>query len=146
MTYDEEKKRLGREPVWIVELHLDYCSLIYGAAPCTAAIGTTGADKCYNTNKTCQDKTNYTKTTKVYRFSNVILPPSGDLEFQTINCVDNVDFLPSKIEPGKGIGKRFIPSRSLRKDSGNRTKMSNRRSPSNSVPASRPPIAVATVS
>ena len=113
MTYDEEKKRLGREPVWIVELHLDYCSLIYGAAPCTAAIGTTGADKCYNTNKTCQDKTNYTKTTKVYRFSNVILPPSGDLEFQTINCVDNVDFLPSKIEPGKGIGKRSVVTVSL---------------------------------
>ncbi len=34
-------------------------------------------------------------------------------------------------ERGSGIGRRFIPSRSLRRDSGRRTRMSNLRSPSN---------------
>ena len=108
MTYDEERTKYGRQPVWIVELVLDYCALTYGLSPCTAAIGTSGPAKCFNTNKTCQDKANYTKIGKTYRFSNVILPATSDTTLHAINCVDKVDFLPSRIEPGKGIGKRSV--------------------------------------
>lgn len=49
----------GREPVTIVAIEQDRCALNYGVAPCTAAIGTTGQRKCYNTFKTCQDQENY---------------------------------------------------------------------------------------
>ena len=47
---------------------------------------------------------------------------------------------------GKAIGRRLIASSSERRFSGRRTRMSKRRSPSNSSPASRPPMAVARVS
>jgi hypothetical protein len=49
-----------REPIQIVEIDQDKCSLSYGTAPCEAAIGITGARKCFNTFKTCQDTVNYT--------------------------------------------------------------------------------------
>ncbi len=49
----------GREPLQIVELIQPRCGLTYGSAPCTAAVGTTGDRKCFNTRKTCQDAANY---------------------------------------------------------------------------------------
>lgn len=108
MTYATLKSEFGRRPVWIVEVDLDYCAETYGAAPCTAAVGVTGPAKCYNTRKTCQDPANYNRGTKTYRLSNLILPPSSDLEFQAIPCVEDVTLLPTRIEPGKGIGKRAV--------------------------------------
>lgn len=54
MSYATEKARPGREPCTIVELDLDVCARTYGNAPCTAAVGVTGADRCFNTRKTCQ--------------------------------------------------------------------------------------------
>ncbi len=59
MSYDDQKSRVGRQPVQIVELDLDTCVHTYGTAPCTAAIGVTGTDRCYKARKTCQDPTNY---------------------------------------------------------------------------------------
>jgi hypothetical protein len=49
----------SREPVQIVEIDMDYCSLTYGTAPCTAVLGTTGVKKCFNTFATCQAKSAY---------------------------------------------------------------------------------------
>lgn len=46
-------------PVTLCELRHPKCSHVYGTAPCTAAIGVTGADRCYNTLATCQDPENY---------------------------------------------------------------------------------------
>src|SRR3954465_10733275 len=60
MTYAALKKELGREPVTILEVDLDYCANTYGVAPCTAAVGVTGSAKCFNTRKTCQDANHYT--------------------------------------------------------------------------------------
>ena len=108
MTYDFLKAEAGRRPVWIIEIDLDYCELIYGTSPCLAAIGVTGPEKCYNTRKTCQYPTAYDKGTKTYRFSSEILPPSGEEQFQCIPCIDDVSFLPSRIEPGKGLGRRSV--------------------------------------
>lgn len=50
----------GKEPITIVEIDQDFCSLTYGNSPCTASVGVTGEFKCYNTFKTCQDTANYT--------------------------------------------------------------------------------------
>lgn len=48
-----------RETIVVVELDQDQCRLIYGEAPCGAALGTTADRKCYNTRATCQDRENY---------------------------------------------------------------------------------------
>lgn len=58
----------GREPITIVEIDQDFCSLTYGTAPCTASIPTTGSIKCFNTLKTCQDRANYDKDTLTLKF------------------------------------------------------------------------------
>jgi len=60
----------NREPIQYIEIDVDYCSRTYGSAPCTAALGTTGDYKCFNTYFTCQDKTHFNKTTKTLRFVN----------------------------------------------------------------------------
>lgn len=70
MTYASEKIKAGRRPCTIVEIDQDVCSLTYGCGACTAAIGTTGSRKCYNTRETCQDPVNFTKTSQTLRFSN----------------------------------------------------------------------------
>lgn len=35
-----ENRRMGREPIQIVEIDQDFCNLVYGEVPCTAATGT----------------------------------------------------------------------------------------------------------
>jgi len=60
----------GRQLIQLVEIQQPRCALTYGVAPCTAAIGTTGTDKCYNTNFTCQDTANYDGTDLIkWRFT-----------------------------------------------------------------------------
>lgn len=58
-----------REPVEIVEIDVDYCSLTYGSAPCTAALGTTGVRKCFNMYQHCQDRENFTREALTLRFA-----------------------------------------------------------------------------
>lgn len=58
----------GREPITIVEIDQDFCSLIYGSSPCTAAVGVTGTKKCFNTLRTCQDTTNFDKSSLTLKF------------------------------------------------------------------------------
>lgn len=106
MSYDTRKAELGRQPVYIVEIDLDYCDHTYGTAPCVAAVGVTGLAKCFNTRKTCQDFGNYLAAPKTYRFSNVILPASSDLDFIAIPCISGITMAPTVIDPLNGIGKR----------------------------------------
>lgn len=56
------------EPVQIVEIDIDYCTLSYGTGACTAVLGTTGVRKCFNTFATCQAKAAFNKGTKTIRF------------------------------------------------------------------------------
>ena len=64
MTYSTEAAKFGRIPVAFIECDMDYCGNVYGSSPCTASIGVTGDDKCYNTYATCQDTANFDKTVK----------------------------------------------------------------------------------
>ena len=57
----------GRQPVTIVQIDQPFCSNTFGTAPCTAT-GAAGAE-CYNTFGTCQDKTNFSRSTKQLYFS-----------------------------------------------------------------------------
>lgn len=67
----------GREPLVIVEIDQDLCEEVYSVAPCVAAIGVTGAFKCYNSRKTCQDPANYNITTPTPLTLRFIKPSSS---------------------------------------------------------------------
>lgn len=107
MTYDVLSSQHGKQAVQIVELYIDKCSLIYGTAPCTASIPTTGLDKCFNTAATCQDRANYARATKVLRFStgrvDGIQQPGDGPTFPTLLSVKSA---PTVLTPGKGLGVR----------------------------------------
>ncbi len=102
MSYATELVKVGRQPVTVVELDLDFCTRTNGVAPCTAAVGITGTQKCFNTRKTCQDPNNYASSAKTYRFSTLPLP----LEFQSIPSLRSVSIAPLRLDPGKGLGIR----------------------------------------
>lgn len=89
--------KLGRRPITVVELDLDICPLTYGVSPCTAMLGTTGGQKCFNTFKTCQAPAAYAKATKTYRFcsENAFLP-IGETIFP---CIEDVDIAPTQLKP-----------------------------------------------
>lgn len=105
MTYSTLKLQVGRKPITVVEIDVDFCSNTYGSAPCTAAVGTTGAQKCYNTFGGCQDTANYAKTTKTYRFctQTTLLPVGTNI----LPCVLDVDTVPTKIDT-KGLSERAV--------------------------------------
>ena len=54
--------------ITILELDLDKCENTYSIAPCTAALA--AGQECYNSYPTCQDKANYVKGTKTWKFCN----------------------------------------------------------------------------
>jgi hypothetical protein len=58
---------LAREPLQIVEIDVDQCTLTYGTGDCTAS-GVAGTE-CFNTYFTCQDKGNFDKGTQTLKFS-----------------------------------------------------------------------------
>lgn len=99
MSFNTERKRLGKEPVTLVELDLDFCTLAFSGAPCIA----TGVP-CYNTRNTCKDSENFTKGIKTYtmisRGANV---PVGEVMFP---CVKSVAYSPTKLTFGNGLGYR----------------------------------------
>ena len=107
MSYDTQKIELGREPFQIVEMDIGYCSLTYGVAPCTASIGGTGSQECYNTFATCQDTTNYADSVKTYRFcqkrSNL---PVGENLIPSL--AGPVQIAPTSTTAGQGLGNRSV--------------------------------------
>jgi hypothetical protein len=97
MTYDTLRVKVGRRPVTVVELDLDFCTHVYGTAPCTASVGLTGTQKCFNCYSTCQDTANYTKTVKTYKFtSQSSFLPIGENIFP---CIRSLDIAPVQIDP-----------------------------------------------
>jgi len=90
---------MGRKPLTIVELDLDFCIQEFGVAPCLA----TGA-KCYKTRKTCKYPLAYSTTPKTYRFcENIAGLPVG---LDAIPCIKTVSTAPTRITPSKGLGYR----------------------------------------
>ncbi len=107
MTYDTLKDQFGKTAVQIVEIYMDRCTRTYGSSPCTAVLGTTGPQKCFNTFNTCQDKANYLSSPKIYRFAttrvdNIQAPGDGP----TFPTLLNVDTAPTVLTPGTGLGIR----------------------------------------
>lgn len=102
MSYSSESAKYGRIPTVFVELDMDFCALRSGIGACTAT--QTGDAKCYNTYSTCNDKTNFNKTTKTYRFceQNADLP----VGWSAIPLLKSVSFASQEITPNKGLGVR----------------------------------------
>jgi hypothetical protein len=86
------------------ELILKPCAHTYGSSPCTAALGTTGTKKCYNSPATCQDPANFLKTEQVVRWA----MPSGDLpiDIDAIASIESIAITPQKLAPGENSGIR----------------------------------------
>lgn len=87
-----------------VEIDLRYCSRTYGVAPCTAQLGVTGAEKCFNTRKTCQDIAHYAETPTTIRFmKNTSYAPRSPY---AIPSVTDVSFSPGEVSLGGDLGVR----------------------------------------
>lgn len=99
-----DENTLGREVIVIVEIDQDFCSRTYGVAPCTAAIGTTGTFKCYNTRTTCQDSDNYlTGTAITLRFCSKAADfPTGAETVQYLPFVESVSTSPMELNIAAG--------------------------------------------
>jgi len=98
MSYTEYKNKISRVPIVLVKIYLDWCENTFGVSPCTA----TGTP-CYNTFFTCKDKTNYSKTTKVYKFTSADapLPFPGPRPY-----VSDIQYLPTEIKDNFTISGR----------------------------------------
>lgn len=88
----------GRQPVTIVEIDQDFCALTYGVSPCTAAVGVTGVQKCFNTIRTCQDRPNFDKSHLTLRFCT----PAANIpaSWQAIPSVKSVSTAPTRLNIG----------------------------------------------
>lgn len=65
----DENQSISRTPISLATITADWCANTYGTAPCTAS-GT----PCYNTFATCQDKANYSLSSRDYLFSSTEAP------------------------------------------------------------------------
>ena len=105
MTFATEQDRLGKDPLIVVGLVVDKCSLTAGVAPCTAT--ETGDAKCYNTRATCNDVPNYDLTTTEIKFcdprSNL---PIGEAFIPALS--GKVKKAPTSTTAGKGLGNRAV--------------------------------------
>jgi len=59
----------ARKTLTFVEIDVSICLLAYGVAPCTAAVGVTGSQKCFQTIGSCQDRANYAESFVTLRFT-----------------------------------------------------------------------------
>lgn len=96
------RETYGKTTAQILELDLDFCGNTYSISPCTAS-GASGTE-CYNCFETCQDKPNFTRTTKTYRFGNRgSIMPQGEIIRPYISSIKTA---PLKIDPDKGTAAR----------------------------------------
>jgi hypothetical protein len=87
-----------------VEIDIDYCSLTYGIAPCTAVLGVDGTDKCFNSIATCQDRIHFTNAPVTLRFGLDVGFLPADIE--CIPSLTGVQFTPATVSLGKDLGQR----------------------------------------
>jgi hypothetical protein len=88
-----------------IEIDVDYCSLTYGTAPCTASLGVTGADRCYNTINTCQARAAFANAPVTLRFAidTLALPESG---IEALPYLTGFDYTSPTISLGQDLGTR----------------------------------------
>lgn len=92
---------------YTLEIDVPRCSLSYGVSPCTAAIGVTGDDRCFNCAETCQDVANYNVQTVPLRFT------SSNRQDLGIPVIESVNVQPQRIGIIDSIGTRERTSVSM---------------------------------
>jgi len=103
MTYEAQSVAIGRQQVWIVELHMKSCSLEFGVGACPA----TGTP-CFNTEATCPVFGSFVETEKIYRF----IEPVENMPLKSgfIPSLKSVSITPGAIKVGGGLGTRAVAS------------------------------------
>lgn len=94
----------SRIPVYQLEVDLPWCGNTYGVAPCTAA-GAAGTE-CYNTYRTCQDKTNFTDTIKTVCFCSTGAPIPAGKNVRPYIEKGGVSLAATEIDPRAGLAPR----------------------------------------
>ena len=90
--------------VAFIQIALKKCQLEYGVSPCTAAVGVTGEQPCFNSRATCQDIANISEADEIICFAK----PSSNIPI-SIPCIENIasiSYEPPKLDLGKSIGIR----------------------------------------
>jgi hypothetical protein len=109
-----DENTVGREPIQIIEIEQPACVETYAVGACTAVLGTTGGNKCFNTAKTCQDRTNYDPSGAIFwRFAKpaAVLPRDlysavgDDIKTHPIPSLVSVSTSPTRINVGGGSKK-----------------------------------------
>jgi hypothetical protein len=110
MATQPPEKKVGREPIMLVQIDQDFCENSYGVAPCTAS----GLSKCFNTRKTCQDPANFDKGVLTLSFAKPQLNLPSD--FPIIPSLRDANTVATEINPQNGnqnsspLGKRATAS------------------------------------
>ena len=112
MSYDDQISRYDKEHIYVLDLLVESCSLIYGNSPCQASLGDTGQRKCYNTRATCQDLNNFDPEIKRYRHceGRSFLPAN----LVAVPDIESVELSPARIEIGGGLGVRASATITMR--------------------------------
>lgn len=113
-TWDLERSKSGKHPWQWIEIEVDRCDLIYGVAPCTAAIGVTGNDKCFNSWETCQDEINFDPSPYFIRFCEPVegvptifaFSDAGLMNFLPFLISNTISHQPGLPDPGESLGSR----------------------------------------
>jgi hypothetical protein len=108
MSYESQSGRfVGRKPIVIIEMDLDYCANEFGVEACTATVELVGGAhlKCYNTFATCPKKKDFALTTKTYKFCEprTALKPGLGI-FPAIRSISDA---PARIT-GNGLADRSV--------------------------------------
>lgn len=92
-----------------IEIDLPKCQNTYGVAPCTASVGVTGSDKCFNCRSTCQDLANIDEALETVRYSKPSTLVRFDLDAVpniTVPNIEGINYSPPELKLGESIGVR----------------------------------------
>jgi len=92
----------SKEKIYIVEIDVPSCSLVYGQGACTA--NGTGDAKCFNTLASCQVLGAYNEVKKTYRYCEQLSPHPVGLE--AVPNLNSVSISPAQIQIDGGLGVR----------------------------------------
>lgn len=112
MAYDAQKVLPGREPISIIELDLDVCSLTHGVGLCTSTASSDLA--CRNCLSTCYVTTAYARTSTTLKFASTRLDGAQeDGQAPVFPTLLSVSTAPTVLTPAKGLGVRSTVSATI---------------------------------
>ncbi len=105
MSYLDERIKIGREPLTIVEMDIDRCANEFGVLPCEAVLTEPGS-QCFNTFRTCQDLPNFNRSTFTHKFCENV--PGLPVTLGAIPSITRggVVLSPTILDPAKTLGIR----------------------------------------